>query len=178
MKKKWLLSLFALFPIGCTGIPSGITPVKEFDINKYLGTWHEIARLDHRFERGLSEVSATYALRPKGGVTVLNKGFKKSTGQWKSIEGKAKISGDPTEGRLSVSFFGPFYASYNIIYLDSDYQHAIVCGPNKKYLWILARQKEVGDALRESLVNRAKDLGFETDSLITVEQGIEKSVGG
>ena len=102
---------------GCTGIPNGVKAIDGFEINRYLGTWYEVARLDHRFERGLTKISATYTLRPDGGVNVLNKGWNQADGKWEQAEGKAYFVGQPGNGRLKVSFFGPFYGGYNIIAL-------------------------------------------------------------
>lgn len=172
--KNWLrqltLGCSLLFFVGCTGIPDGLTPVTNFELDRYLGTWYEIARLDHRFERGLEKISAHYSLREDGGVRVLNKGYDTSSKQWKDAEGKAYFIDDKQVGRLKVSFFGPFYGGYNIIELDhANYQYALVCGPDKSYLWILARQPVLAPDVVQMLVNRAKSLGFDTDQLIYVE---------
>jgi len=155
---------------GCSSIPSGVQAVRNFDINRYQGTWYEIARLDHSFERGLSGVSASYTLRDDGGIDVLNKGFDKNSGRWKQIKGKAYFVKDKTIGRLKVTFFWPFYGGYNIISLDHEnYSYAMVCGPNRSYLWILARQKTLSRSIMDELIKTAKDLGFKTDNLILVE---------
>ena len=115
----------ALFSISaCTSIPPGITPVKDFDKARYLGTWYEIARLDHPFERGLEKISATYTLRDDGGVDVLNQGLEVATGEWPQAHGTAYFVGPDTVGHLKVSYFGPFYASYVVAQLDTDYQYA------------------------------------------------------
>ncbi len=161
---------FAAFLVGCTGVPEGIEPVTGFELERYLGTWYEVARLDHRFERGLSEVTANYSLREEGGVQVVNRGFDAAKGEWKEAEGKAFFIDDPGVGRLKVSFFGPFYGAYNIIELDKDdYQYSMITGPNRSYLWILARQPELGPQTLDRLVARAAELGFATDELIFVE---------
>jgi apolipoprotein D and lipocalin family protein len=97
----------------CTGIPANLEPVENFELNRYLGTWYEIARLDHAFERGLSNVSASYSLRDDGGVTVVNKGLKADNNEWKEANGKAYFISDPDIGRLKVSFFGPFYPEFD-----------------------------------------------------------------
>jgi apolipoprotein D and lipocalin family protein len=172
--KKWYSSLLMLLPLGCVGIPEGLKPVENFEVNKYLGTWYELVRLDHRFERGLSQVSATYTVGPNETIVVLNRGFDQANGQWKTIQGKAKLAGDNNEGRLKVSFFGPFYAAYNILYLDSEYQHAIVCGPNRSYLWILSREKTISEAKLDELVQKAQEFGFETEKLIYVDHANDK----
>lgn len=155
---------------GCTGVPDGITPITGFKLDRYLGTWYEVARLDHRFERGLSEVTASYSMREEGGVRVVNRGFNAAKGEWKEAEGKAFFIDEPDVGRLKVSFFGPFYGAYNIIELDQDdYQYSMITGPNRSYLWILARQPELDPETLERLVAKASELGFATDELIFVQ---------
>jgi apolipoprotein D and lipocalin family protein len=155
---------------GCTGIPEGLTTVRDFELERYLGTWYEIARLDHRFERGLSNVTATYTPRDDGGVDVLNRGYDESAGEWDEATGKAYFVGDPDVGRLKVSFFGPFYGAYNILELDHEaYRYALVAGPNRSFLWILARSPDPGPQTVERLVARAAELGFPTSELIRVE---------
>jgi apolipoprotein D and lipocalin family protein len=94
---------------GCTGIPKGLKPVSGFDGGRYMGKWYEIARLDHSFERNLSNVNAMYTVKEKGEITVINQGYNEKSGEWKQIEGKARFVGDETVGSLKVSFFGPFY---------------------------------------------------------------------
>ena len=166
-----LLVFVYLVVVSCTGIPSNVEPVDNFELNRYLGAWFEIARLDHSFERGLSNVSASYSLRDDGGVTVVNRGFKADKNEWKEAIGKAYFMSDRDIGRLKVSFFGPFYGGYNIIELDHEnYQYALICGPNRSYLWILSRAKELDHAILDRLVSKAKSLGFDTEKLIFVPQ--------
>lgn len=154
----------------CTGVPDGIKPITGFELDRYLGTWYEVARLDHRFERGLSQVTASYSLREEGGVQVVNRGFNAEKGEWKEAEGKAFFIDEPEVGRLKVSFFGPFYGAYNIIELDKDdYQYSMITGPNRSYLWILSRNPELDPETLERLVAKASELGFATDELIFVE---------
>lgn len=164
-----IVLFWALLGAGCTGLPDGVTPVTGFELNRYLGKWYEIARLDHSFERGLEKITADYSLRRDGGIRVLNRGFDVSRNQWKEAEGKAYFMDDPQTGRLKVSFFGPFYGGYNIIELDqSGYRYALVCGPDKSYLWILARQPGLDKSIVEKLAARAEALGFDTSQLIYV----------
>ncbi len=168
-----LALLFSLFFMallsGCTGLPDGVDAVENVDPERYLGTWYEIARLDHSFERGLSNVTATYTLRDDGGINVLNKGYSAEDGEWNQAEGKAYPIEDGQWNKLKVSFFGPFYGGYNVIALDPDYQWAMVAGPNRGYLWILARSPDLDEAVVESLVAQAKSLDFDTSELIYVE---------
>ncbi len=168
---KRLLFFVSMFISACVNIPENVSPVPGFNIDRYLGTWFEIARLDHPFERGLERVSAEYSLRDDGGIKVVNKGFDPQKNRWKEAIGKAYFVGDSNLGSLKVSFWGPFYSSYNIIALDKkNYSYSMVCGPNKSYLWILAREPHMKESLKFELINKAKDLGFETDKLIHVTQ--------
>ena len=155
---------------GCTGAPDGITVVSGFEIDRYLGSWYEIARLDHSFERGLSAVTAEYSLRDDGGVRVVNRGYNENSGEWDEAIGKAYFVGASDVGQLKVSFFGPFYGGYNIIELDkSGYQYSLVAGPDRDYLWILSRTSQMQPDVLQSLVNKASELGFATDELIFVK---------
>jgi len=161
------LLLFYFILIGCTSIPENISPVKDFDENRYLGKWYEIARLDHSFERGLSHVTAEYHLRSDGGIEVINRGFSSAENKWKEASGKAYFVGKRNNGHLKVSFFGPFYSSYIIFDLDKEnYQHAYITGYNKSFLWFLSREPIVSHALKELFIQKSKELGFETDALI------------
>jgi len=169
IRRSSLLVLVALVATACTGLPEGTSPVSGFELHRYLGTWVEIARLDHRFERGLSNVSANYSLRDDGGVKVVNRGYSAEKGAWNEAIGKAYFVDTPDVGRLKVSFFGPFYGGYNILELDSEnYEYAMVAGPDRSYLWILARSPDLPDAVVQSLVAKARDLGFAVDELIYV----------
>ncbi len=167
--RKLALPLTLLL-LGCVGLPQGVVPIRPFALDRYLGRWYEIARLDHSFERGLSRVTAEYSLRPDGGVRVLNRGFSEKEGKWKEAEGRAYLAGRPDEGFLKVSFFGPFYGAYVVVALDPGYRYALVCGPSRKYLWILARQPRLDEAVRAELTARASSLGFDADRLIWVDQ--------
>ena len=165
-----LTALFLVLQSGCTGSPDGVTVVTGFEIDRYLGTWYEIARLDHSFERGLSAVTANYSLRDDGGVRVVNRGYNEKTGEWDEAIGKAYFVGASNIGQLKVSFFGPFYGGYNIIELDeSGYQYSLVAGPDRDYLWILSRTAQMQPDVLQSLINKANELGFATDELIFVE---------
>jgi apolipoprotein D and lipocalin family protein len=160
------LLLLMLMP-GCTGLPPGAKPVTGFELNRYLGKWHEIARLDHSFERGLTEVTAEYTLRDDGGVSVLNSGYNAETGQRQSAEGKAYFIESPDVGRLKVSFFGPFYGAYNIIALDKvNYSYAMIAGPDRDYLWVLSRTPTLDKNILQALIDQAQSLGFATQNLI------------
>jgi apolipoprotein D and lipocalin family protein len=186
-KARHGLSLLALLVCGgcSTGVPQGVVPVSGFEVARYLGTWYEIARLDHSFERGLSHVTAEYSQEDGGRIRVLNRGYDAAHGRWKQVTGRAYFIGAQDEGRLKVSFFRPFYGAYNIIDLDQDaYEHAMVCGPDRSYLWILARTPHLDAAVYERLVAQAKALKFPVDGLIVVshdplpEPGAAPAQGG
>ncbi|HKJ18722.1 MAG TPA: lipocalin family protein [Xanthomonadales bacterium] len=170
MMRRGLLVIAAVLLSGCVGMPDGVTPVDGFELDRYLGKWHEIARLDHSFERGLSRVTAQYSVREDGGVRVINRGFNAKKGKWQESEGKAYFVEEATLGFLKVSFFGPFYGSYVIFELDKDdYQYSFVSGPNTSYLWLLSRSPEVSPEVMEQFLTMAKSRGFATEDLIMVE---------
>lgn len=169
MKKLLMLTMLFLLT-GCLGMPKSVTPVKDFSANNYLGTWYEIARLDHSFERGLTNISAQYTLREDGGVNVLNRGFSIKDNEWSEAKGKAYFVDGSDQGYLKVSFFGPFYGSYIIFDLDkADYQYAFVSGPDTSYLWLLSRTPEISPALKARFIKESKARGFDTDNLIFVD---------
>ena len=169
MFKKIILSACILLA-SCTGLPEGVDPVKNFDPDRYLGTWYEIARLDHRFERGMTHVTADYSLREDGGIRVINRGYDTESGEWKEAEGKAYFEGSRNEGHLKVSFFGPFYGSYAVFDLDQyNYQHAFIAGNSTDYLWLLARTPSVSDEVKQSFIDQSRSLGFPVEGLIFVD---------
>lgn len=175
----WRRSLIVLLAAGlltsCVGMPKGIEPVTDFELDRYLGKWYEIARLDHSFERGLEQISAEYSLREDGGVRVVNRGYSVADGEWSEAEGKAYFVRSPDEGYLKVSFFGPFYGAYVVFGLDKDnYQYSFVTGPNRSYLWLLSRTPVVSPEVLDLFVGRAQALGFATDELIFVDQGRQR----
>lgn len=165
---RHLLVLAAALLAGCAQIPDGVEPVGGFDAGRYLGKWYEVARLDHRFERGMDNVTATYTAREGGGIDVLNRGYLRAEGEWEEARGRARFVESRDRGMLEVSFFGPFYGGYNIVDLDPEYQLSLVAGPSRNYLWILARRPDPPRDAVERVVKRAAELGFETDALIWV----------
>jgi apolipoprotein D and lipocalin family protein len=155
----------------CTGKPDGVEPVRPFDIERYAGTWYEIMRLDHSFERGLGNVTATYALRDDGSVSVLNKGFDRATCRWREAQGRAVFQEKRDTASLSVTFFWPFAGGYHVFELDHEgYRWAAVAGPSFDYLWILAREPRLPPALTRHLIAAAKARGFPVEKLIVVDQ--------
>ncbi|MGE4527930.1 MAG: lipocalin family protein [Rhodospirillaceae bacterium] len=175
MKRLLAPFLACLAPLlsACTGSPEGVAPVTGFTADRYLGTWHEIARLDHRFERGLIAVTAAYSRNPDGSIKVVNRGFDPEKCAWREAVGRAKFMADPATAHLAVSFFGPFYGGYTVFELDKEnYAWAAVAGPSRDYLWILARDPALDAAVRDRLIGRARELGFPTEGLILVPQEV------
>lgn len=168
---RLVLVLLLGLAAACVRVPNGIEPVAEFDLERYFGTWYEIARLDHRFERGLDNVSARYEPGADGSIKVINRGYARDTGEWDEAVGTARPAGAPDEGYLKVSFFGPFYAAYVIFELErEEYRYAFVTSSNRSYLWLLSRTPTVSDEVLEAFRTRARELRFELDDLIIVDQ--------
>lgn len=180
-KMKFVFVYFSLTSLliinGCLGVPTGIAPVKSFDVKRYLGKWYEIARLDHSFERGLTNVTAEYSLRADGGIDVVNVGYSSGEGKWDRAIGKAYFVDQPDLAYLKVSFFGPFYSSYVVFDLGENYEYAFVSGNSKSYLWLLARSPQASEALIDKFRTQAKKLGYDVDSLIFVDQSMAHSAG-
>jgi len=155
---------------GCAGKPDGVEPIRPFDINRYAGKWFEIMRLDHRFERGLSNVTATYTLETDGSVEVVNRGFDRKECKWKEAKGRAVLQAAPEVASLSVTFFWPFAGGYHVFALDkANYEWAAISGPSRNYLWIPARRPNLAPARKDHIVEKARKLGFPVDDLILVD---------
>jgi len=147
-----------------------IPPVPEFDLSRYLGTWYEIVRMPHRFEKDLIKVTADYSLRPDGKIQVLNRGYKPAKGKWSEAKGKAWVPDLRVPARLKVSFFWPFSAEYKIIRLDAEYRWALVASSSTDYLWLLSRTRKMEAAVVDSLIRFAEEKGYDVGKLIRVEQ--------
>lgn len=156
--------------IGCNTIPPNAVAVSPFNKEKYLGKWYEIARFDFRFEKDLINTTAEYSLNPNGSIKVINRGYNPLVKEWKEAIGKAKFVNADTTAMLKVSFFGPFYAGYNVIDIDNDYNYALIAGASLDYLWILSRQKTIPDSVKTKFLATAKSVGYNTDKLLWVKQ--------
>lgn len=156
---------------GCAvSVPAGVRPVSGFDANRYMGTWYELARIDHRFERGLTKVSAHYSLNADDTVAVINRGYDAAQKEWREADGKAHFLGAPDVAALKVSFFGPFYGGYNVVSLDGDYQTALVVGASSDYFWLLSRKRQIPPQELKSLLDKAQGFGIDLSRVITVDQ--------
>jgi len=163
-----IMAVVAAIFTSCVGIPDGVTAVQNFNKDKYLGKWYEIARFDFRFERNLDNTTAQYSINPDGSIKVLNKGYNYIKKEWDSAEGKAKFIGSESEARLKVSFFGPFYGGYNVVDIDENYQNALIYGNSTEYMWILSRTKTIDEATKKRFIEKAKKDGFDVSKLIWV----------
>jgi apolipoprotein D and lipocalin family protein len=143
--------------------------VGNFRSEKYLGTWYEIARLDYKWEEDLNNVTATYSLKENGDIKVDNKGYNTEKKKWEESIGKAEPVGDPSRGKLKVSFFGPFYSDYNVVALDPEYRYALVAGESTDYLWLLSREKTMPKPVKDAYLAKAKELGYNIGALIWVK---------
>ncbi|MBR4757956.1 MAG: lipocalin family protein [Bacteroidaceae bacterium] len=166
MKNTMILSLLLCLLTGCSQLTVDNTPIAELDLNRYLGDWYEVARFDHRFERGMEQTKANYALREDGKVAVTNTGLK--NGKLKTARGKAKLTDTPA--LLRVSFFGPFYGDYRVMLLDPDYQYALIGSGSDKYLWILSRTPQLTNKAKALLLKEAQRRRYDTSKLIWVKQ--------
>lgn len=180
MKNKtgfWILGLALAGGVGVwrlatrVSIPRGAKAVKPFWKDKYLGKWYEIARMDFKYEKGLDYVTAEYSLRKDGLIRVDNRGYRPGKNKWEESIGKAKFAGPADEGRLKVSFFGPFYAGYNVIAIDPLYRYALVAGNNLSYLWLLSRERTMPGDVKNNYVNKASALGYDIEKLVWTKQG-------
>jgi len=172
--KLILLVFISVFIVGCktTEITVDNSAVEQLKLEKYLGTWYEIARFDHPFERNLEGVTATYELRDDGKIRVINKGYKNSLdGKLKTAKGKAKRPNPEKEpGKFRVAFFLFFYADYIVMELDENYEWALIGSSSNKYLWILSRNSQPEQFVTDKILQKAKVRGYNTDKLIWVEQ--------
>lgn len=173
--QKLSIVVLCLLLAACAEMPKGANVVKSVDANQYLGTWYEIVRLDHSFERDLEQVTAQYSKQADGTIKVINRGFNVKKNEWKEAVGSAyfvdALNADGTNtGKLKVSFFGPFYGNYNIITLDKPYYNYAMVSGGRDYLWILARTPQLAYPIKQHLISQAKNWGFETSKLIFVKQ--------
>lgn len=168
MRSLLLVSCLAIS--SCLSVPDGIEPIQNFELDRYLGRWYEVARLDHSFERGLDAVTADYSLRDDGGIRVINSGRDITSGEMQQAEGRAYFVEKSNIGYLKVSFFGPFFGSYVIFELDHEgYQYAFVAGNTTDYLWLLARDPVVSEEVLRNFKDKASTFGFNTKDLIFVQ---------
>ncbi|MBN1647982.1 MAG: lipocalin family protein [Spirochaetales bacterium] len=173
MGKRNVILMMAILSLGgCASIPKGASAVQDFEKEKYLGKWYEIARFDFVFEKNLNNTTAEYTVLANGLIGVTNRGYDYVKGRWKEARGKARFRGPETIAELGVSFFGPFYTGYNVIALDKEYRYALVAGRNTDYLWILSRTPTIPENIKVAYLELVRSIGYDTDRLIWVEHNL------
>lgn len=151
-------------------VPDHVEPVSNFDAKQYEGKWYEIARFDFKYEKDMNQVTANYTLHEDGSIEVINKGYDYIKNEWKEKKGKAKINGSDDQGALKVSFFGPFYAGYNVVMMEPDYQTALVFGEKRDYIWFLSRKPTMSEETKQKFLTKAKEAGYDLNRLVWTEQ--------
>lgn len=175
MKGKYIAPILIGAGIGIAlyscggGIPKNAQAVTNFDSNKYLGKWYEIARLDYKWERDLDNVTAEYSLNEDKTIKVDNKGYNVKKDKWEQSVGKARFVKKDNIGMLKVSFFGPFYSGYNVVAIDPDYKYALVAGESLKYMWILSREKTIPESIKADFLIKAQEIGYNVTDLVWVK---------
>lgn len=167
---KWLWALGSLFLAGCANIPEGVAPVTGFEVERYMGTWYEIERIDNPYEGSLSNVSAEYRLMPNGKIEVLHRGFNVRQKAWRVAKGSAWFQGSKNIGSLKLSFGNPVDSAYHVLLIDPQYRYALVSGSDFDDLWILSREPQLDKSIVDNLAAKAKEWGFSTNKLVFVEQ--------
>jgi apolipoprotein D and lipocalin family protein len=173
-------SLAVLVPLTLWGMrkrasPKSLDVVSQVDLTRYMGTWYEIARFPHRFERGCVAAKATYTLREDGAVDVLNEcRLDRFDGPVKTAKGIARVIDKATKAKLKVTFFWPFYGNYWIIDLGDDYDYAVVGHPRRNYLWILSRKPAMDDTLCRRLLGTIAAKGYDISHLVKTPQPEER----
>ncbi len=170
IRNSMVLVLTLLFSACSTTLAPDVQPVSNFKSERYLGQWYEIARIENRFEKGMTQVTANYSMRADGGIKVVNKGYKPNKQKWKTANGKAYFVDGQDKGHLKVSFFGPIYGPYVVFELDENYQYSFVTNHNKRYLWLLSRTPTISDRVKSKFLNKINAMGFDTEDLIWVDQ--------
>lgn len=165
--RLFILSLISLFFFGCSTHYAPLKTVEKVELNSYLGTWYEIARYEHFFEKGCVDAKATYSLKENGDINVLNECIKE--GEPTQAKGVAYAT-DACNSKLKVSFFRPFYGNYWVLMLGDNYEYALIGEPSREYLWILSRTPKISEDLKEKILKKLPEFGYTSDKLIWTEQ--------
>ena len=160
-----IATLFTFLLSGCTSKNPHLATVEKVDLQKYLGTWYEIARFEHFFEKDCKNVTANYSMMDEKTIKVINKCTKITTKESKEATGRA-YSVDESNSKLKVSFFRPFWGDYWVLMLDENYKYAVVGTPSREYLWILARNSTLDTKIKNEILKKLPPLGFDTNKLI------------
>lgn len=166
MQKTFLIAIVLIFTlVSCKKNDFPLSTVENVDINRYLGTWYEVARFEHFFEKDCKNVTANYSLRDDGQIDVLNKCVKIDDEKLKEANGIAYAT-DDSFSKLKVSFFRPFYGDYQIIMLGEQYDYAVIGTPSREYFWILSRTKTISEELKSKIIEKMKQEKFDPKLII------------
>ena len=168
MKNLFKTSAFicmVLLFTACSSKNPPLQTVQKVDINRYLGTWYEIARYEHFFEKDCKNVSANYSMLDEQTIKVVNRCTNMLTNEKKEAIGRAYAT-DDTNSKLKVSFFRPFYGDYWVMILDENYDYVVVGTPSREYLWILARKPILDEKIKNEILQKLPNLGFDASKLI------------
>lgn len=181
MKTLFILALatllWAIFTCRDAAAMSGMPPLRtvdSVDLNRYVGTWYEIARYPNSFQKGCLGSTASYTLRDDGEIDVVNSCRDAEDGRTRRVEGRAWVVDPATNARLKVSFFWPFRGDYWIIDLGKEYEYAVVGTPNRKYLWVLSRTPAMDDAVYAAIMERVRRLGFDPGRVVREAGSVRK----
>ena len=163
--KLLIITSFVLLFTACSSKNPPLQTVEKVELNKYLGTWYEIARYEHFFERDCKNVTANYSMMNEETIKVINRCTKIQTNEKKEAIGRAYAT-DDTNSKLKVSFFRPFYGDYWVLMLDENYKYAVVGTPSREYLWILARTSKLDEKIKKDILKKLPSLGFDSSKLI------------
>ena len=163
---KLLMLVFPLFLFtACSSKNPPLETVEKDELEKYLGTWYEIARYEHFFEKDCKNVTANYSMLDVDTIKVINRCTKIQTNEKKEVFGRANAT-DFTNSKLKVSFFRPFYGDYWVLILDEKYDYVVVGTPSREYLWILSRTSNLDEKIKKEILQKLPTLGFDTSKLI------------
>jgi len=166
-----LTAMTAMFLGGCGAVYPPLATVDKVELGRYTGRWYEIARYPNSFEPGCVGVTADYALREDGRISVLNTCIEGNLdGNVRTIEGVARVVDPSTNAKLAVSFFGPFEGDYWILELGEDYEYAVVGDPSRNFLWILSREPTLDEDLYEDILSRLPERSYDPERLELVPQ--------
>lgn len=164
----FMRNIFFMIPLlgllGC-GSQQPLPTVDEVDLESYSGMWYDIAHLPQRFQKGCACVTAEYTPLEDGNIKVVNTCFDEEKKKSRSVEGKAFPVSKGDNSKLKVQFFWPFRGNYWILDIRGDYEYAMVGGPDRQSLWILSRTRQPDPGILETLLRKARELGFDTSRM-------------
>lgn len=139
--------------------------VDNFEIDRYMGTWNEIARLPNLIEKNLHNLTEEYTLNEDGTVGVVTRAYNIEKNKPVEASGTAKLKGAGNRGEMGVAYYLPFYLDYNLLAIDPNYRYAMVSGSGMDYLWLLSRENTIPEEFKKQFITKATSLGFDIPKL-------------